>query len=1049
MVAKAEYLLAMKCLALRIGAESHDEDDIRYLLRTLDIGSYEQALAGEFVDFHEGQSWGRAWDTMWLEVSCSVPEQWQDLPVVAEIWLSDPDYHDGFGREGLIWHEGRVLDALNRFRSSVRLRELFGYQQHYRFYVEAAANVNGPYHFSDAALNAADFKGPELFYLKKAELALFNPEAFDLQVKFRCASEALLQLEQNSPRFARLLQMLNAVCDELVRSDLEPGERITAAAGLLAQAWQGHNASSTLQICAVGHAHIDTAWMWPLRESMRKCARTFSAALRYMALCDDYRFSASSAQHYAWIKQHYPELYARIKQFVARGNWEYTGAMWVEADCNLPGGESLIRQLLHGNNFFLQEFGRRCKVLWLPDCFGYCSQLPQILRKAGVEYFMTQKISWNDTNQFPHHSFLWQGIDGSSILSHFPPANTYNAHMSAAEIKSSERNFREAQHCNEVLLPYGYGDGGGGPSLQQIHSARAFADFEGLPRLHMGRIDEFFERMEQQSARLPVWSGELYLELHRGTLTSQAALKRANRKAEYALYCAELLQAFCRLHAAADLQLGQVAGQYPLWDVEAAAAGKQHSVAALLLDRCWKGVLLNQFHDIIPGSSINRVYREAAAHFELINANIASVTASALAQIAACLPQRRSEDYLLVNPHAFACEELLQIEGKSHLVALPPFGYRLLAHDSPASVCTQACGLEQQRGLYVLQNRFVRIELLPDGRIGSWWDKVQQREFIQANAFGNQWQLFEDHPNFWNAWDIDAFSLQAATCKGLHDAHMSIECRQDCQLVLRLKGRLGLASTLDVLIRLQAHSPRLEFECVVDWQERNRLLKTAFPLDLHGGQACYESQFAILQRPTHANTGWDQAKFELPAHNWVALCEGQAGFVLGNDCKYGYDVQAAQLRLTLLKGATAPDPLADVGEHRFSYYVRSFSGSLQQAGVVEEGRHFNQPLLCRNIASLPLELAVKAAELPEQGTLLDFEAQGSVVSAVKLSEDARGVVLRYYEAYGSRQPLPQVKFPGNAKLQLQECDLNEEYVQADVCEYLKPFEIRSYRAELP
>ncbi|NWK55986.1 alpha-mannosidase, partial [Verrucomicrobiaceae bacterium N1E253] len=592
---------------------------------------YEEAVQRSFAPFAEGDKWGSKWDTVWFHFTAEVPAGWNGQSVVALINLSWPQY-EGFGREGLVYMDGKPVIAINRNRAAVPLLDSAEGGEKIDFYVEAASNPVGALHWGDGDLLMPEYDSEPLFHLEQAQLATYNPEAFQLKMDFEACRQAMMELPENEARRGQLLRALNKTCDVLDLGD--PG-CIAPARAELAPVLAKKNGDTVHKISAVGHAHIDTAWVWPLRETIRKCARTFTTALRYMETHPDYRFVCSQPQQYAWMKQYYPSIYEDIKVAIQRGQWETVGGMWIEADCNITSGESLVRQFIHGKNFYQEEFGIEVKDLWLPDVFGYAAALPQILQKSGIDWFLTQKISWSDTNRFPHHTFYWEGLDGSRIFTHFPPVDTYNCQMTAAEMKRSEHNFQENDRATRALVPFGHGDGGGGPSLEHIELARRWEDFEGVPQVEMTSVLDFFDKCKEDAVDPPVWRGELYLELHRGTLTSQAYTKYMNRKCELMLRDAEFLQVMAqRVNPGALLGEDPVAADdRPVWDVPAHIAEKDGDVTAMAMDRAWKTLLLNQFHDIIPGSSIHWVYEDVKIDYPNVAKVAAAVRDAAAARI--------------------------------------------------------------------------------------------------------------------------------------------------------------------------------------------------------------------------------------------------------------------------------------------------------------------------------------------------------------------------------------------------------------------------------
>ena len=536
-----------------------------------------EARRRDYVPMAVGDAWGGAWDTTWFRMRATVPPGWSGSEVTALIDLGGAGMV-GFTAEGLVWDGDQPRQGLHmKHREYVVARRATGGEE-IELLIEAAANPIPPWGTDPWPLLMADVDGPPIYRLDRAELAVAHRDVEALYFDLLVLSQLLTELPASGPRAAQVLAALEAACDAIAPDDVEGS--VPGRASCSRRRSQPRRVPRRSACSAIGHAHIDSAWLWPIRETKRKCARTFANALHLMDDYPEYRFSASQAQQYAWMKELYPPLYDRIRAQVQAGRFEPIGSMWVEADCNIPSGESLVRQIVHGKRFFLDEFGRETTDLWLPDVFGYSAALPQILHAAGVSSFLTQKMSWSETNRFPHSTFWWEGIDGTRVLTHFPPADTYNGDMSVGELAKAERQFAQRAESKHSVYPYGFGDGGGGPTRAMLESARRVTDLEGAPRVELDTVASFWDKVRVESPDLPVWVGELYLEYHRGTYTTNGPIKRANRRNEQALRAAEL------------------------WSV-AAGAGDWSGYPAAALDEAWKLLLLNQFHDIIPGSSIH------------------------------------------------------------------------------------------------------------------------------------------------------------------------------------------------------------------------------------------------------------------------------------------------------------------------------------------------------------------------------------------------------------------------------------------------------------
>lgn len=1001
--------------------------------------TYDEALQREFKFFSEGQSWGSKWDTVWFRFKGVVPAGWAGKPVVARINLSFEE-GEGFGREGLVYQNGQPTIAVNRNRSAVPLLETAEGGEEIDFYVEAAANPVAQMFWGDGDKLMPDYDGEPLFALKEAKLSTYDPEAFQLKMDFEACRQAMMELPENETRRGQLLRALNQCCDAL---DLGDPSCIAPARVALRKVMGKGNGDTVHQITAVGHAHIDTAWCWPLRETIRKCARTFTTALRYMETHADYKFVCSQPQQYAWMKQYYPSIYEDIKTAIKRGQWETVGGMWIEADCNISSGESLVRQFIHGKNYYQDEFDIEVKDLWLPDVFGYAAALPQILQKSGIDWFLTQKISWSDTNKFPHHTFYWEGLDGSRIFTHFPPVDTYNCQMTAAEMKRSEHNFQEKDRATCALVPYGNGDGGGGPTLEQIELARRWENFEGIPQVEMGSVLDFFAKAKEDAIDPPVWRGELYLELHRGTLTSQAYTKYMNRKCEMALRDAEFFQVVAQCVNPGDLLESDPVEDRPVWDVPAHIGEKDGDVTAMAMDRAWKTLLLNQFHDIIPGSSIHWVYEDCKIDYPNVEKVAHVVSAAAVERIAEKIDTSTVTDPVVIfNTLAQARREVIELPSKALAFAdVPQCGYSVASGgDGSLPDDVAPVNLAEEGNAFLIFNGLISLRVDSSGLITQFEDLENGRTVIAEGGRGNLLQIHKDYPNRWNAWDVDVFYKDQVEDL---DGRAEIEVLEDgpMRVVLRVSRSFG-KSRFSQRIVLNAGSRRVDFHCDVDWQEHDRLLKVAFPVEVNSLRASYEIQYGHVERSTHDNTSWDVAKFEVPVHKWADLSEGDYGVALLNDCKYAADIRGNIMRLTLLKAANAPDPVADRGMHTFSYALYPHVGTLQEGGVIEEAYAFNVPLLAT-------ETSTHEGELPLQKSFISVDRPGVFIEAVKPAEKSDAAVVRLYEGYNTRG---KVRLSSDilqgvpAETDLLERTLSEQEIEVCGTEAsldVKPFEIRT------
>jgi alpha-mannosidase len=992
----------------------------------------EKAFKAKYAPFAVGEMWGARWDTSWFRFRGQVPKEWRGREVVALVRVS-PNAGEGFTAEGLIYQEGRVVRALNVNRRDVAIAASAKGGERFEFFVEAAANgATAGSGVGGEGLNLPDYQGKPRYHLEQAELACVNREAFDFYFDFKVALEAMEAFPATSQRRGELRYALNEAVNLFTE---ENPKSIAKARAALKDVLSRRNGGTVHNLSAVGHAHIDTAWLWPLRECIRKCARTFSTALDYMDKYPQYVFACSQAQQYAWMKAHYPEIWARIKKAVRRGQWEPVGSMWIEADCNLASGESLVRQILHGKRFFREELGYETKDVWIPDVFGYAGSLPQIMRKTGTDYFLTQKISWNQFNKFPHHTFLWEGIDGTAIFTHFPPADTYNADTGPKELMKNITNFREHDRSTRSILLYGFGDGGGGPSIEMLEKARRVGDFDGLPKLTQEKALSFFEKAAGEAKDLPVWVGELYLELHRGTYTTQAKNKRGNRKSEFLLRDAEFFDGITFL-LARNRKENAADPKRAVYDVTG-LGGKSATSHRAALDRAWKLVLLNQFHDIIPGSSIHWVYQDSTRDYETVRELGESVRDSALATLNGLIDTRGfAQPVLVSNTLSFPRREVIDLPGgKPALVEAPASGYAVVeGKGAPARQPVEPVTATQTGGGITLENGLVRVRLNAKGLLSSVYNLQNGREILSGS--GNVFRLYEDIPNAWSAWDVDIFHKEKYEDL---TGNAQVELVESGPLRATVKVVRGFGkSRIEQRIVLRADSERIDFITEVDWQENQKFLKVVFPVGIHAMNATYEIQYGHLERPTHSNTSWDMARFEVCAQKWADLSEPGCGVALLNDCKYGHDIHGHEMILSLLRAPISPDPVADRGRHEFTYALLPHAGDFRAGRVIEEAYALNVPLVVS-------ELKPAAGALPATHSFFEVDRANVIIEAIKLAEDGGAVIVRLYEAAGARGtvslttnlPVEKAWRADMLENELESVTLKNGKVQLD----LKPFEI--------
>ncbi|MGY5052567.1 alpha-mannosidase [Streptomyces sp. 900105755] len=975
------------------------------------------ALRADYTPFTLGNAWGGPWATTWLRASAEIPAEWAGRRVEAVFDL-DFDLTRGPGgqAEGLVHDaQGAPIQGLHPYHRTVLLAGSAAGGDRVDLLVELAAN---PPIVASASVGV-HFGSPDtagtapLYRLLQAEIAVREDEVWHLVHDIEVLDELMHELPPGSSRRHEILHALRRAADAVDPADV--ARTAAAARERLAEVLSRPAHASAHTVAAVGHAHIDSAWLWPVRETVRKCARTFTNMTTLAEEYPELVFACSSAQQYAWMKEQRPEIFARMKKAAADGNWVPVGGMWVEADGNLPGGEALARQLVYGRRFFAEEFGVEQHGVWLPDSFGYTAAYPQLARLAGARWFLTQKLSWNETNRLPHHTFAWEGIDGTRIFTHFPPVDSYVASLTAAELAHAEGNFADKGAATRSLAPFGHGDGGGGPTRSMLEKARRLRDLEGSPKVVIESPDAFFAAARAEyKDRLPVWRGELYLENHRGTYTSQARTKRGNRRSEALLREAELWAATAAVRAGAP---------YPYERLES----------------LWRRVLLNQFHDILPGSSIAWVHRQAEREYAEIHAELETLIEEAVA----CLPGPPA----LLNAGPYPRREVVAVPGAAD-------GQRL--SDGRTAVLAEAGALASgstvegphgsvtataRDGGFVLDNGVLTVVVDSRGLLTSVYDHAARREAIAPGAAGNLLQLHPDDPNLWSAWNLDPYYRD--TVRDLDEAE-SVTLVDAGPLLASVRVERAYGSSRFVqYVEVAAESRQVSVRNDIDWQERDTVLKAAWPLDVHADQESAEIQFGHVRRPTHENTSWDAARFELWAHRFVHVGERHWGAALLTDSTYGHDVRrdtrddggtTTTLRLSLLRAPHSPDPQADRGRHGFGYALLTGAG-------VEEAVAGGYAL------NLPLRPAPAAAR-----ALVALDTTDVVVESVKLADDRSGdVVVRLYEACGGAVRARLTA--GFATAAVHDCDLLERPEQelapgsgeAAVDLGFRPFQIRTLR----
>lgn len=969
---------------------------------------------------------------LWLKTEVELPEAPQGQRVVGLFDFGVTEGGNNAGFEGLAFLNNQVLQGIDTNHQEVIFTKEQEQQRHelvFRLW---------------SGLPGDSDKKEMLHQLKQADICLLD-ETID---GFYYQSQAVLQIIQtyDENRFERikLTQLLNQVYLMIewdARDQEKEQQSIYKAASFLQAEVAKLRKTNDITISAFGHAHVDVAWLWRLKHTREKIARTFSSVLKLMGEYEDYTFLQSMPQLYEYLKQDYPELYQQIKAQVKAGKWEVEGGMWVEADCNIPSGESLVRQLLIGQAFYREEFDYQSKTLWLPDVFGYSWALPQILKLSNIETFMTTKLGWNEYNSLPTDTFTWRGIDGSEILTHIittpddidQPGFTYNSQMTAEAVMGTWNNYHEKGLNQDLLFAYGYGDGGGGPNREMLEMKDALNSLGEFPTIQSTSIQDYFVRLQERFATTKeyqhVWNGELYFEFHRGTYTSQGANKKLNRQFELAFRQTELLNVLLSLKTAT-------------------------SIPQLRFNEMWKILLRNQFHDIIPGSSIKEVYEDSLLEYQELGQQMKGVEDSLFSKLASLQDERLTvfhgsqwEGPQLVKAEApngslfYQGEKELEAQAiaeGTYLVAvdqLKPMAYTTIRTNLGSSQLLPEKKAVSQ-GELTLETTYYQMVFNQQGNITSLYDKEHGRFVNKEGERLNVLQVFTDKPIQFDAWNIDSFYQEK------HEEVNELITMDVTEGSLRTTVSLVWTfghSRITQEIHLYRQSKRIDFETNLDWQEPSKLLKVAFPVAIHATEARYDIQYGNVKRPNHWNTSWDFAKFETVAHQWVDMSERNYGVALLNDCKYGHDIKDNVLRLTLVKSAEYPDATQDIGEHTFTYSLLPHQGDFIEGEVVQEAWYLNNPLTFQPGQALSHE------------SLVVIETDHVMIDALKVAEDGQGYILRLHEYGGMTERVSLTsEFTFN---QVIATNLMEEPMEDDDLTLmdnqlrfkLKPYEIKTMR----
>lgn len=969
----------------------------------------------------------------WFRTQLTVPQSFEGKPLWLVIHTQIEEWDDGKNPQFLLFVDGEITQGLDMNHREVLITSCAKAGKTYTLDLQA---YTGTLHSEFRLIGEA------------VELnACVNSLYYDLQVPLWGTE----RMQKDDKTCIDILTVLNDTINLLDLRKPHSEEFYAsvdkASAYIRQKLYKDMAGYDDVVATCIGHTHIDVAWWWTVAQTREKVARSFATVLKLMDEYPDYKFMSSQPQLYTFLKERYPELYAKIKERIKEGRWEPEGGMWLEADCNLTSGESLVRQFLHGKRFFKDEFGVDNRVLWLPDVFGYSAALPQIMKKSGIDYFMTTKLSWNQFNKVPCDTLNWRGIDGSEVFTHFISTlgvgqktsnffTTYNGMLHPDAIMGGWERYQNKEINNDILIAFGYGDGGGGPTRAMLEtSTRMDKGVKGIPKVRQAFSLKYFEELEarvKDSRRLPTWVGELYFEYHRGTYTSMARNKRSNRKSELMLMDLELLSV-----------MAQGCGvDYP----------------AEQLNSMWKTVLLNQFHDILPGSSIQEVYevtRKEYAEIKQLGTSLIDERMFALAGAAATPTVTvfnttgfERSDVVNLGKVDASVQSLTDGEGKLHPIQHTPEGALIYLTALPskgyAGYALSAEAMEQKPfdiSECGINTPFYSVLFDHSGMMISLFDKENAREVLQWGEHANLMRVYEDKPIYFDNWDIDIFHTEKFWDV---DNVLSMEWTDTGTVRATLKVTRKFSDSLICQsIHFYADSRRIDFETYVDWHEHQHLLKVHFPVDIHTDEATFDIQFGNVTRKTHNNTSWDMARFESCAHKWMDVSEGGYGVSLLNDCKYGHSIHDGNIALTLIKSGIEPNPTTDQEEHFFTYSLYPHAGTWREGNTAQEAYKLNQPAL-----------TVQGGKAGKTASFAAISADYVMFETVKLAENGDGIILRLYEYKNCRGTVTAALCSQIASIV--ECDLMENPLEdVQVACYdnaftfsIKPYEIKTYKVVL-
>lgn len=965
-----------------------------------------------YSDFNNGSIWSEKEFSNYalFRFDIEIQDVSGDEDVFLHISTNQGGGHNMVRPQMLLIAADGVIQGLDTNHEYVRLDDSAKGIRRYYVYAFSGIKQKTPYG-KDVDLDVAD--GVRLYVDVQKRNRLLN----DFYFNVKTAYTYLHHFDEGSFEYQKILHIVSR---SLTYLDLrnpytqEFNESVTAANKYIQRELYDKNYSGTGNATLVGHTHIDLAWLWQYEHTKDKAVRSFATEVKLLDEYPEHRFMSGQAQLYEYVKNQTPALFAKIKALIEQGRWEAEGAMWVEPDMNLCFGESIIRQILYGKKFFIKEFGVDCKVLWLPDVFGYSASLPQILKKSGIKYFMTAKLGTNEKNRFPFDTFYWKGIDGSRVLSHLTSylPGVYNPDIHSGEILTGWRNYAQKDINDDILIPFGYADGGGGPTYEQIEEIKRLKNgLPGVPRVKIGKVLEYFETLEEKlegQTNVPIWNGEIYYEKHRGTYTSMAKNKLKNRKCEILFQNAEWLWSLANVFHRIE---------FPKDEFESGM----------------KRMLLNQFHDVLPGTSIKEVYDDSDALYHEAFDIGEKICRHAIDTIVSDI---QDEGVVVFNPYSEKTDGYVSIGGELYFVKdVPAKGF---------SVYKDLVSLPQNPVIIKhnqMENQYYVLTLSSEGFIESLYDKSAQRQCFISGCQANRLRIFEDKPGLLNGWKEDNWNLDSYY--RIREFSMprpnKIEIIENGaeRGIIRIERKYQ-NSLIKQDVIMYARSPRIDFRTEIDWHENGQVLKSEFPVDVNATRASYEIQFGYIERPTTSNTSWEEAKFEVCGHRWADISDGGYGMALMNDCKYGYSAEESRISLTLLRCGDSPNPYADKEKHSFTYSILPHKGSLQQAGVIKHAFLLNNPLFAVE------KDFHKGGLIPDSFSL--FTCHGAVLDTIKPAEDGDGYILRVYESNNTHSDVTILCGSLVTRaffVDLMENELGSEpsFMQQTITFPIKPFEI--------